>query len=566
MVIYHHPILEADMNFKMIFERVRLWFGFPTVVLNVLNNEEFISEVGADTIAAVGGGVVLVNRKYISIAEAAGVNPEDLATNITSHELGHTYYLYESPGKFANKVRDIVNIDKKLGVTGDVAHNLLNIVYDTTIDIMSFDRSVYTSVPIVSTMNYANPHPEGGELSTGDQYLMAFREEAEGITLQGGGERITDKVRKVARGIVEIVRLPLMSTLNERCYNTQEDKNIEIAIRIAKLIGAENQLVGKVKREVNDGNLSENESQVLGKALKKLADDGKIGEAMSVEEVDGDIEAALAELDLKDAKIVKIATALLGIPQSEIGFYLIYNDASKSIRFDIPFHGIAEGEKIRAYDNRWSPGMQIRDLDVQATMLRHGKFIPGITSLQGAYVPGPGVPKEESFPSIFISLDCSGSMKTLSHYPGRTLSNHDLVLTAIYALIHEAKKRRTKVCVNLWADSYWTSALGSDYEDIAKTAWKQVTVVGNGNSVGGLKPLRDIVKPKDLLVYITDFQLNNEEQNEAKADLKLFISRGSEVVFIAMLEHNASKSGVAYVECKSLRDLKGIALKSARGT
>jgi hypothetical protein len=198
-------------------------------------------------------------------------------------------------------------------------------------------------------------------------------------------------------------------------------------------------------------------------------------------------------------------------------------------------------------------------------MLRYGKFIPGVTTLQGTYVPGPGVPKDEGFPNIFISVDCSGSMETSSPYPGRTCGyNHDLVSATIFALMHEAKKRRTNVCVNLFADKYWTSKLGGDYVAIAKDVWKQVSAVGGGNSIGGLKPLRDMIKPGDLLVYVTDFQLNPKDQEEAKADLQSFLARGAEVAFIAMFNHDADKSGIAYVECKTLQDLEGIALKSAR--
>lgn len=556
------------MNFKIIFQRVCGWFGFPSVTAQAMDHEEFMTEVGVDTIAAVGGGVVKFNRKYMSEAQAAGVTQEDLVTNITSHELGHTYYLYESPGKFPHKVRDMVNVEKKLGLTGDTAHQLLNIVYDTSIDIMSHDRCVYDALPVVSTMNHTSPQPEDEPLSKAGQYLMAFREEAQGVVMPGGGELITSEVRDVAKGIVEIVRQPFLETRNGRSYNDQEDKTIEIATRIAKLIGMEKPEGGKggsKGSKPSNGKLSEEEKKAIGETLKKLAEEGKLGEAMSAEEADGDIEAALAELDLKDAQIAKIAAGLLGIPQGEMGFHLVWNDAAKAIRFDIPFCGIAEGEKIRAYDSRWNPGMPVRDIDVQSTMLRYGKFIPSVTTLQGTYVPGPGVPKEEGFPNMFISVDCSGSMETSSPYPERGGYNHDLVSATIFALMHEAKKRRTKVCTSLWADHYWTSKLGGDYESIAKDVWKNVSAVGGGNSVGGCKQIRDKVQPGDLVIYVTDFQLSEGDQREATADLKAFIARGAEVAFIAMFNHCADEAGgIPYVECKTLQDLEDIALKSAR--
>ena len=553
------------MNFNIIFNRVKLWFGLPAVVPKDMGPEEFLKAVGSDTIAAVGGGIVMYNTKYMTEATSAGTVPEALVENITSHELGHMYYLYESPGKFANKVRDMINVEKVLGLTGDAAHLLLNVVYDSTLDVLSFDRGVYTSVPVVTTMNHVSPPPEGQPLDKGGQYLMAFREVAEDVTLAGGGALVTDEVREVAKGIVEIIRQPLMETVGGQKYDSQESKTMEMAKRIAHLIGIEDQKgKGKGKGKGGDGKLTEEQKEALGEILKKLAEEGKIGEAKSAEEADGDIEGALADLDLKDGKVAKIAAGLLGIPQDEMGFHLVWNDAAKAIRFNIPFRGLAEGEKIKAYDSRWNPGMPVRDIDVQATMLRHGKFIPGVTTLQGQYVPGPGVPKEEGFPNMFISVDCSGSMETSSPYPGRPGSNHDLVSATIYALMHEAKKRRTKVCACLWADRYWTSPLGSNYEAIGKDVWRKVGAVGGGNSVGGLKPLRDKIKAGDLLVYVTDFQLNREDQEEAKADLQYFISRGAEVAFIAMFNHDAGRSGISYVECKTLQDLEGIALKSAR--
>jgi len=227
---------------------------------------------------------------------------------------------------------------------------------------------------------------------------------------------------------------------------------------------------------------------------------------------------------------------------------------------------MVDGEQIRACDQPWRVGEPISNLDVAATMLRTGMFLPGATTVQGHYMPGPGVPQPAPFfEQIIISADCSGSMKATSPYPSRKEDyNHDLVCAAIFAIIHEARKKRIRVGVNLFGDTNRFLVATQDYEKLAHDVWVWVGRVGNGNDVAGTEPLRSVVKAGTLLVYITDFHLFSYCK-PAEEDLHNFIACGADVTFIAMFDdHHGAKTGLEYTECRRLKDLQNITLKAAR--
>ena len=67
----------------------------------------------------------------------------------------------------------------------------------------------------------------------------------------------------------------------------------------------------------------------------------------------------------------------------------------------------------------------------------------------------------------------------------------------------------------------------------------------------------------DLLVYITDFLLNGEDQRQASVVLQQLKANGVMVVFIAMFKrHAGDASGLSYVECRDIKDLASLTLTS----
>ena len=575
------------MKWNKIFDQIRLWFGLPQVILAMVNGKEFVKEAGADTIAAVGGGTTWINSDYMDALEAAGQKPDKLFSNAVAHELGHVSKELEAPGTFKIKVNDVKGVSK-IGIKGRAAHSMLNIVYDTIIDVKNYDREYYDAAPIISAFHTKDPESFQG--SVVGEYLVAFREEAQGVTMAWFD--IRDTVREVAKKVVAIVRQPLFVGQNGYIFMSTGEKVVEMSRILAELFKEDEQEPNAPQGEGGEGEESEGEGKPGGKgkpskkkggkkpskgefteeeldaiadAIEKAIEDGLLNEAKSAEEAEGDIDAALTEIDLKDKEEADIAKALLRLSDSEFAFRMVWADAEKSVRFDLQSTGMAEGEQIRACNQPWRVGEPIRNLDVASTMLQTGMFLPGVTTVQPMMMPGPGIPQPAPFfDTMMVSADCSGSMEDNSPYPGRGSCNHDLVCAAIFAMIHEAKKKRIPIGVNLFGDRNHLLKPTRDYEELARSVWTYVTRVGGGNSVAGTEPLRDVVKPGTLLVYITDFHLFGHCA-PAKKDLHNFLNMGADVAFIAMFDgHNGAATGLEYAECKQLKDLQSISLKAAR--
>lgn len=584
---------------EKIHDRVRLWFGLTQTIVKVINGKEFVKEVGSDTIAAIGGGVTYINSDYLAAetAAASGIKPEVLFENADVHEQGHVYREYEAPGTFKCKVVDVKNL-KKHGIIGNAAHSLLNIVYDTIIDVRNYDRGIYDGSTIIKTFQAKDPDNFKG--SVVGEYLVGFREEAQGQTM--AWFPIRESVREASKTIVAFVRQPIFVYQNGMSFISNSEKVAEIGRILAELFkedepedqdpqegeggegsegeGGESEGSGTAKPgkgkpskskskkggKSKPGGFTEEDLKAIAEAIQEAIEQGLVGEAKSAEEAEGDINAALAEIDLKDPEEAKIAQALLNLANNEFAFHMVWADAEKSVKFDMQANGMVDGEQIRACDQPWRAGEPISNLDVAATMLRTGMFLPGATTVQGHYMPGPGVPQPAPFfEQIIISADCSGSMEASSPYPNRTSDyNHDLVCAAIFAMIHEARKKRIRVGVNLFGDSNKFLVATQDYEKLARDVWRCVSRVGGGNDVAGTEPIRDVVRAGSLLVYITDFHLFRKCA-EAKKDLHNFIAGGADVTFIAMFDnHNGAATGLEYAECKQLKDLQSITLKAAR--
>lgn len=569
---------------EYIHEKIRRLFGYTLTSIRVMTGEEFKAAVNSDTIAAVGQGETMINSDWFPVAEAAGYTPAILVEQVDVHEQGHVYSPYDAPGCFASKVRDVKAVKKNVGISTRGIHTLLNIVYDSEIDVANWDRGIYDPRPLMAC--FAHKEPTCPDSNIG-QYLVAFREEALGDRFSGW--ELATEVREVARKVVKIIRKPLYTSLDGVYYDSQSVKTLEISKLLASLFsqddppedpdegdngengkgGAKPGKPGKKgkptqgkKKPSPSGGLTPEEKKALEKALEEAMEEGQIGEAKSAEEAEGDLDAALKDIDLKDPETADIVKDLLKLSSTEMQFRQVWADAEKAIRFEMNLRGSADGENMRACDMPWRVGEPLRNLDIQASMQKTGMFIPGVTTVQGHYVPGPGIPLPEVFPRMIISADCSGSMETSTPYPnGR---GHDLVCAAIFALIHEAKKKKAPVGVNLFGATNKYFEPTRQYERLAREVYAWVDHVGGGNEVGGLEPLRGMLHNGDLLVYVTDFHLFAHCKS-AKEDLERFAASGVEIAFIAMFKnHNGTATGLAYSECKNLKDLQGIALRSAR--
>jgi len=524
-------------HMKEVFKELAWDFGCASLRLSMLDGARFIKKVGGDTLAAVYKGEVFINTDYLQFAVDQGEDPMPPFLGGSVHEYGHPYVAYSAPGSFRNSVADNVAVREMLGAEHCVdVRSLLNIVYDTKIDVLSYDRGLYDPRPLVGLMNRKNGMGPGSRPNYVGQYLMAFREEMMGDRFSGFD--IEDEVRETARKVIAIVRDPVLN-LKPR------EQILEISRILVELFN-------------KDGSI--NDIQSLFEAISKaLAELGIQLDSMSAEEAAGDVEAAVGSFDPTKSGEREAARNLLGFEEDEMLFQILWKEAEKAVRFQLELQGAFSGQKMHAGHVKWRPGMPLRDLDAAGTLMKSGVFIPGITTVQPHLADGPGVPVPGAEPRIFGSFDVSGSMCGMSDSLG--LVQYELVMIAMFAIIQEARRRKVPVGMNIFGDNNVTFPWTYDYKDLARKIFKTIHKPGGGNCCAGLEPLENLMGSGDLLIYGTDYYLCGSEEAAAGL-LQALTSKGIQIAMIAMFDHNGDAAGIPYVECKTLEELGNISLKA----
>ena len=559
------------MSFTKIFND-ELWnFGLPTLRCSILSILEFMKQVRSMTIAAVGLGNVMYNLDLIESCE----DPEVLFLQVTKHEFGHPYLPYSAPGTFRNKLDDAKAVSDLLGDKLMVTvWDLLNITYDMIVDILNYDRVDYTPVPITKAFDQINPKPATDYIG---QSLIAFREDM--MNDRYSGHNIEEAVRTSCKKIVKIVRDPDTAEYPRKrvldickilveLYTSDPDDGEGGDERGdgggesgGEPKGKQKGAAKSKKKKGKTGKLTEEELQKLAKQLKEAIEKMGLSDATTQEDQSDDpVAAKIKAVDLKDKADRDAAKIALNLSEDDAAFEILWNAAEERVRLQTPLCGLGEGTAFPAGSVPWAPGMSLRELNVEST-LQGGIFIPGVTTVQDYVVPGPGMPVEGRFPRVCVSCDTSGSMR--KHSPIRDGYNLDLCLTSIYAMFHEARRRRVPILGNLFADENYTSKEGwsTDYKSVARELFNYQDWPGGGNSCTGLENVNELLMPGDMLIYITDFALCGSEEIAAK-QLQRFVQDGINIVFIAMFHHCAEMSGIPFVECKELDDLEKVALHS----
>ena len=287
---------------------------------------------------------------------------------------------------------------------------------------------------------------------------------------------------------------------------------------------------------------------------------GMEGESSTVEDLDDNpLEKKLESVDLGDEGDREMAAKLLEFSDEDAAFHFLWTLAAQKVKLQPPLGVHGEGSVYSAANVPWQLGMPLKDLDIRSTIETGGRFLPGITTVQPHYVPGPGVPQPGTSPRIMGSFDTSGSM--LQDSPVRKARNLDTVLITCFAMIHEAKRRKTPVAMNLFADRNYYIDWSRDYEKVARQLFDNTGGPGWGNSCTGLERCQPKLKAGDLLIYATDYELCGSEAKGATT-LQRLLADGVNITFIAMFRHCAQRAGIPFVECKTLADLEKVALKS----
>ena len=528
------------------FNEVRMDFGLLPLRFKTVSKIQFIKEVGEDTLGAVAQGMITLNEDYFpdppSKRTIGGMEFEVVAKeveeSIFTHEFGHPYRQYRAPGAFKDKVKDAKAVSTRFSDIKLLAVNkLLNIVYDWVIDVLSYDRLGYDSRPI----HWAMVDEESTKgLSKIGQLLYAFRFE------MGLGQylpiNIDADVTEAAQKGNAIIRDP------ESSFDPS-GRNLRLAVIIVELWQ-------------KDPSMDLVEAIVI--ALKG-AGIGNADAGTAEDSSEDPLEEKISSLDLDDEEERKIAAELLGMTEEVMAFYALWEMAAERVRLSTPLGAPSQGCAIKAADVPWYPGQPVKDLNIESTIYHNGVFIPGVTSLQDLKVEGPGFPEEGISAPICISGDFSGSIAQ-GGSPIETDTRggeYDIALIGVFAMIQEAKRRDVEVMVNLFGDENIVIPWSNDHRQVAYYTFKKVTDAGGGNSVTGLEPVVPAMRPGDLLVYLTDYELCSEARKKRGAlELQQILAKGCGIIFIALFNHCAESAGIPYVECKELKDLEEVALRA----
>jgi len=633
-----------------LFTEVRWHFGLVPLRLVLMRHKAFMDKIGMATVAAVGSGEVSINLDYLDAlrrkrGEGAGFMAL-LAALV--HENGHPYIPYRSPGTFRNKMDDAKRVGNMLGDKKAIAlMSLLNIVYDTFIDVFSHDRMLYDPREVLHCFEAKYEEEReakkklvskvAGKLAAslpgiilGDedprergyigQYLISFRQYMMGVDF--GICEIEKPALDVATKAVKMIRategetakieegiVTLSRWITELQTSEPDPDDGEGDDEEGKGEGEGKPGKGKGKGKPGKGDPGEGESQegdgdsedgddseggkpgkpkpgkpgkgkpkkgksskLTPEELKKLAEAiqeameelGMEGESSTAEDLDDNpLEKKLEAVDIGDEGDRDMAAKLLEFSSDDAAFHFLWTIAAQKVKLQPPLGVHGEGTVYSAANVPWQLGMPLKDLDIRSTIETGGRFLPGITTVQPHYVPGPGVPQPGTSPRIMGSFDTSGSMQQES--PVRKARNLDTVLITCFAMIHEAKRRKTPVAMNLFADYNFYIDWSRDYEKVARQLYDNVNASGWGNSCTGLEKCQPHLKAGDLLIYATDYELCGSEKAGAVA-LQRLLADGVNITFIAMFRHCAKEAGIPFVECQTLADLEKVALKSISST
>ena len=611
------PLTSAEV--QDLFTEIRWNFGLVPLRLVLMRHDEFMKKIGMATVAAVGGGEVSINLDYLDALRRKRGEGAALLALIAAlvHENGHPYIPYRAPGTFRNKLDDVKRVGKALGDKKAIAINiLLNIVYDAIIDVFSFDRTLYdpreilncfeavheeeedarrkVMSKVVAKMSKSMPGlsveiPEAQERGYISQFLISFRQVMMGIDF--GICEIEKPVLNVAIKTVKLIRDTEGETAKiEACILTlakwitelstsEPDQDDDDGEGDGDGAGGEGEgggddgepqegkrkpgKPGKGKpKKGKSGNLTEDELKKLAKALEEAMEElGMNSESATAEDLDENpLEKKLEEVNIGNTADRDAAAKLLGLNEDDAAFHFLWTIAAQKVKLQPPLGALGEGTVFAAANVPWQLGMPFKDLDIRSTIESGGRFLPGVTTVQPHYVPGPGVPQEGTSPRIMGSFDLSGSM--LQPSPVRAVHrNADTVLITCFAIIHDAKRRKVPVAMNLFGDRNYYVDWSNNYEKVARDLFDHVNTPGWGNSCTGLEKCQPKLKTGDLLIYATDFYLCGYEERGAAA-LQGILNDGVNITFIAMFNHCGHQAGIPFVECKTLDDLEGVALKS----
>jgi hypothetical protein len=464
--------------------------------------------------------LIVISIRYILEGKLAFVE------EVSYHELGHANRLWDVPGTFQNMVIDNLMVGKLTEGKWPkgLAHQFLNIVYDTIDDTLGAWEFQRNPLVTLATCHAVEPEDLSGYTpgkNPVSEWLTAFRE---ALMSQPISKHISDPVREAAGQSLEIIR----KTWDNRARVKQ----------IAEL------LYPLFAKQFDEG-------LEAMKALLAALGVGNPGVANG-----SDPDAMLEGLDLDDAEIRDTVSEIigqgLGGQKLNMDFEQIWQKAGRKVRFQLECKEKSPGERLRAGDLPWTPGMPLRDLDIVRTLEQHGRFMPGQTTLRPLMVQGPGSYVEAPVPRrMVINCDVSGSM------------NQCQTVTALFTFIREAQRRRKPVAVDIFGDSHYYVPFSANYRQVAQRIYENYHVPGGGNSVAGPEQLVDKLQAGDLLTYVTDFGLVDSDQKQAVEVLQTLKGKGVAVVFICMFtESYAARCGLPYVLCENIEQLADLTLKT----
>jgi len=497
-----------------LFEKARWKMGAIPAHLTIRDHEHTASICAME---------VIIDSKHALAGDLPFVD------DVSYHELGHAYLPWLAPGTFKAAVEDHLMV-KKLLETMNVKWpkrripHFLNIVYDTIIDT---ERTwAYGCNPKVSLECQEKVNPQDlSKYTPGDdkimEWLRAFRE---AVTETPFSSHICKEVQEAATKSPQIIRRvwDLRVRVKQICellfpLFTQdfedEQKDIEGLLR---MLG------------VNPSGTSEGD----------------------------DLDKMLEGIDLDDKELREVIEEevgqRLGGKKLNWGFEKLWKDASKKVRFRLEMKQKGPGEQLRAGDQPWVPGMPLRELDVERTMERHGRFLPGLTTVRPMIVEGPGTLADAPQPQrMAVCVDVSGSM------------DKDPTSMALMTFLREAQRRQKPVAVDMFANDHVQIEFSTNYRKVGELAYEKYGHAGGGNSVPGPELIASRLRTGDLLLYITDFGLNEEDKVVAANTLRALKAKGVTVVFILMFTTgNIGNHNLPYVFCESIEALANVTLTS----
>lgn len=503
------PLMKSALK---IFEQVKWDMGAIPCQFEIKDNE---------ATAHWDRGLIVIDTRH---AITGGL---DFVRDVLYHEFGHALIPWSAPAQFKHLVADhkMLNAlltDKKAKWPKDRNAYFLNIVWDTIIDILRTWEC--NCNPLVSLECQEKMHPNdlsgytpGSNMIM--EWLRAFRE---AVTKTPYSPHICEQIQDTADTVLQILR---------RNWD-QRDRVKQVSELLFPLFTED----------------FENEQKDIEEMLKKLG----VHSSGTVE--CGDIDEMLEGLDLDDKEtreiIEKEIGKGLGGKSLSIPFEKLWREAAHKVRFQMEFKQKAPGEQMRAGDLPWMPGMPLRKLDIERTMERFGKFIPGRTTVQPHVVDGPGTYVDAPQPlRMAVCCDVSGSM------------SKDPTSMALMTFVHEARRRQKPVAVDMFADSHYYIDFTMNYRKVGEEAYTNYRKAGGGNTVPGCEKIASKLRAGDLLLYITDFGLDGDDQRVAIKTMQNLKAQGVSVVFILMFDkHYIGNCSLPYVFCKNIEDLANITL------